>query len=342
MGMDRRKMLKLTGGAAAALFTSSVTDSKELQASPRDEDVGVMIDITRCDGCPDVGTPRCVSGCKIEKTDSYPKPKEEDIQNYWPRSKHEDWRSRKNLTNTLTPFNWTFVQKVKVEHEGKVHHLNIQRRCMHCNSPSCLAVCPFGSIEKKKNGAVKIHENTCMGGAKCRTVCPWNIPQRQAGVGVYLDLVPKLAGGGVMYKCDLCSSRLDKNQVPACVESCQSRLGDKAPLIFGPKKEVLALAQRRAREIGGYLYGDQENSGTGTFYVSPVPFEKIDKVLRAGNKGKPKKKRERFLFPIVDGLMQNPGRIAEAILFAPIAAIGGAILFGSKANNKKLTKEDSQ
>ncbi|UTW69420.1 4Fe-4S dicluster domain-containing protein [Anaerobacillus sp. HL2] len=84
---------------------------------------------------------------------------------------------------------------------------------MHCIDAPCQKLCPFGVIRKKPNkGAVKIDTNFCMGGAKCRTVCPWDIPQRQAGVGLYMKLAPDLAGGGVMYKCDMCSDLLAKEK----------------------------------------------------------------------------------------------------------------------------------
>ena len=33
-------------------------------------------------------------------------------------------------------------------------------------------------------------------------------------------------------------------------------------------------------ETAGYIYGEEENGGTSTFYVSPVPFESIDSALK--------------------------------------------------------------
>jgi Fe-S-cluster-containing dehydrogenase component len=37
-------------------------------------------------------------------------------------------------------------------------------------------------------GNTVIDHSICFGGAKCRDVCPWGIPQRQASVGIYLKL----------------------------------------------------------------------------------------------------------------------------------------------------------
>jgi hypothetical protein len=87
---------------------------------------------------------------------------------------------------------------------------------------------------------------------------------------------------------------------------------------------MLSLARLRAKEIGGYVYGDEENGGTGTFYVSPVPFEKIEAELR-------KRDKERFFFPENPNPLEKPNVLAEATLVAPVAAVAGAILAGARA-----------
>ena len=322
--ISRRSFLRKVGAAAAVGSAAGIARATPALAGASGEQIGVLVDLTKCDGCADVPVPRCVTACQTENEARYPDPKEEDIKDYWPQTQHEDWRSRRNIKTTLTPYNWTYVQKVKVDHEGKTHTLNIQRRCMHCDTPTCAAICPFGAIEKNSKGAVLIHEVGCMGGAKCRTVCPWHIPQRQAGVGIYLKLMPKFAGGGVMYKCDHCAPRLARGQQPACVDACQSRPGREAPLTFGPRGDMLALARIRAREIRGYVYGDDENGGTGTYYVSPVPYEKIQAELQ-------NREKERFFFPRDPIPLKTPNVWAEATLVAPVAAVAGAVLAGARA-----------
>lgn len=327
--MNRRSFLKRVGAAAAAGSAAGLAQAAPALAAPREKDMGILVDLTRCDGCSDLSVPRCVTACRTENEARFPEPRDEDVKDYWPQTMHEDWRPRRNLKTTLTPYNWTFVQKVSVEHEGKVHNLNIQRRCMHCDNPTCAALCPFGAIGKEPGGAVNISPDACMGGAKCRTVCPWNIPQRQAGVGVYLKLLPHFAGGGVMFKCDLCFNRMGEGRAPACVEACRSRPGREAPLTFGPRKDMLGLARVRAGEIDGFVYGDTENGGTGTFYVSPVPFDRINAALQARGGDDPKKK-ERFLFPHDPNPLRKPNLLAEATLVAPVAAVAGAVLAGAK------------
>jgi formate dehydrogenase iron-sulfur subunit len=50
---------------------------------------------------------------------------------------------------------------------------------------------------------------------------------------------------------------------------------------IGPRDEILAQAHARAKEINGYIYGEHENGGTNTIYVSPVPFEDLDRSIQA-------------------------------------------------------------
>jgi Fe-S-cluster-containing dehydrogenase component len=129
-----------------------------------------------------------------------------------------DWSGRRHVTDRLTPYNWLFIQEATVIINGQEETLTVPRRCMHCQNPPCADLCPWGAARKLKNGITRIDADICLGGSKCRDVCPWEIPQRQTGVGLYLDLLPSLAGNGVMYKCDRCYDRIDdEGKLPACI-----------------------------------------------------------------------------------------------------------------------------
>lgn len=331
--ISRRSFLKRSA-AAGVLSSMTLTGlDKATHAEELSNKKGTIIDLTKCDGCKGEDMPLCVAACRDKNLSRFPDPKKEDIQPYWPQKKFEDWSDKKDMTSRLTPYNWTFIDEVNVEHDGQIHQVHVPRRCMHCDEPTCMNLCPFGAIEKDQNGAVKIDEEFCMGGAKCRDACPWDIPQRQAGVGLYLKLVPELAGGGVMYKCDFCADLLAKGEQPACVPACP-----KDAIQIGDKEEMKQLAYQTADEIGGYVYGDKENGGTSTFYVSKVPFEKIDQAIKKDKQenGDKKPGRPTMEVNIENKLNTFNGMMLSAVI-APIAgaATAGAVAYRTLKGEKK-------
>lgn len=332
--ISRRTFLKrsVAAGAVSTIALSGinkVVEASELQGNEK----GTIIDLTKCDGCKGEPIPLCVTACKTKNEARFPDPDPKDIQPYWPQKKFEDWSDKKDMTNRLTPYNWTFVDHVEVDHNGQKQEVFVPRRCMHCDNPTCLSLCPFGAISKDKQGAVSIDEEFCMGGAKCRDACPWDIPQRQAGVGLYLKIAPELAGGGVMYKCDFCADLLQKGQVPACVTACP-----KNAITLGSKEEMKQQAYKMAKEINGYVYGDKENGGTSIFYVSKVPFEKIDEAIKKDKAAKKDMKPGRPLMPVeVENKLDSLNGMMLSAIIAPIAgaATAGVVAYRTLKGEKK-------
>lgn len=320
MEISRRGFLALSSSLGISLLLGSNAEAVEGKYA-------TLVDITKCDGCKDEPIPRCVKACREYNKDRFPEP-QKPIQPYWPRKTYEDWSDKRNKIDTLTPYNWIFVQKLSVDGQ----EINIPRRCMHCDNPPCVRECPFGALTKQPEGNSVINDKLCFGGAKCRDVCPWHIPQRQAGVGIYLQILPKYAGGGVMYKCDLCKDKIRKGEEPACVTACRDRLKENAVFSFGERKAIYDLAYRRAKEEGLYIYGDKQNGGTSTLYLSKIPFETIEKVL--------KEKKEKFQMPVkVENKIEskfNPiGKLVLASGFISMAAA-----FIGALSSRKIKKED--
>lgn len=320
--MDRRTFLKRTvaAGVVAGTMLSGLDKIKAAAAAEEDRQMGSLIDLTLCDGCRGEDIPRCVLACRQKNSKHYPNP-EYPLKPYWPQKKYEDWSDRPERIDRLTPYNWTYVEKVQVEHNGVRKEVSIPRRCMHCFDPPCQKLCPFGTIHKSEQGAVYIDRDFCMGGSKCRDVCPWEIPQRQAGVGLYLKLVPELAGGGVMYKCDMCADLLAKGEEPVCGAACP-----KGAITFGPMREIRRLAHQRKKEIGGYIYGEEENGGTATLYVADVPFEKIDEAISAAKRNDPDKRPygRPHMRPGVENMLDSAAGWMAAAVIAPIAGAAAA------------------
>lgn len=312
--MSRRTFFKRSSAAGILSFFAASGLSKPVFGITNTEEIGTVIDLTKCDGCAHLDTPLCVTACRQKNKENFPEPVK-PIEPYWPQKKFEDWSDKRGVTDRLTPYNWNFIEHIQVEHDGMLEDVHLMRRCMHCDNPTCQKICPFSAISKDKSGAVSINDEICFGGAKCRDVCPWGIPQRQAGVGLYLDVAPTFAGGGVMYKCDLCRDLLAQGGKPRCETACPTKA-----IISGPKEEMKSFAKKRAEEIGGYIYGDLQNGGTSTFYVSKVPFEKISKAIAAAKKAKNDTNTGRPLMPEnVENYLDTEKGMAIGALIAPFA-----------------------
>jgi Fe-S-cluster-containing dehydrogenase component len=308
-GISRRSFLKTSAGVFAA---SGLAWPEKVRAGETGR-LATLIDLSLCDGCPDMALPACVSACKTINRDTIP-PVADPIPVPWPRKTVEDWSRKREVSNRLTPYNYLYVQRAEVEQDGEPKALFVPRRCMHCDNPACATICPFSANRKHENGAVVIDQDLCFGGAKCKTVCPWEIPQRQSGVGIYLHVLPDYMGNGVMYKCDLCNDRLGLGKQPACIDACPRKA-----MLIGPRQEISALAEERARQMNGHIYGKSENGGTATLYVSPVSFERINKTMKKES-GRPDMK------PGVERQMAGTDAIGKAVLAAPALGIAAGVV----------------
>jgi hypothetical protein len=105
-------------------------------------------------------------------------------------------------------------------------------------------------------------------------------------------------------------------------------------MLIGPRGEILAEAETRARRINGHLYGKSENGGTSTFYVSPVSFDRINKAMKR-EPGRPDMK------PGVERQMAGTDSLGKAVLAAPAIGIvaGAAGAFKWLADRKSRLTE---
>ncbi len=324
--LSRRSFLR-SGVATACTLAAASVPSVVSAKQDEQEQLVTLLDIRKCIGCE-----ACVDACKETNAEKFPNPKKPFPKMIPKKVPIADWSDKQDVTDRLTPYNWLYIQYATVEKDGEELELMIPRRCMHCVNPPCVKLCPFGSARQLENGLSRIDPDICLGGAKCKTVCPWHIPERQTGVGIYLDILPSLAGNGVMYKCDRCYDRLAKGELPACIEVCPEDVQT-----IGPRDEIVKEAHKLAKEINGYIYGEKENGGTNTIYVSPVPFEEINKSIDIG-KGMP------HLKPVKD-TMANANNLVAAMVIAPVAgavAAAGKFYQYTKTEKKGDTLNDSE
>lgn len=305
--ISRRSFLKGSISALSAVAASGIV-FPEMAKGGSQKELATLIDIRKCIGCE-----ACVDACQEANKSKFPEPKKPFPKMYPNRVKMADWSEDMDVTDRLTPYNWIFIQSSTIKLNGKSRTYTFPRRCMHCKNPPCANLCPFGAARKLKNGISLIHSELCLGGSKCKNVCPWHIPERQTGVGIYLNILPSFVGNGVMFKCDRCYDRIEKGKLPACIEICPAQVQK-----IGPKDEIVQEAQNIAHEINGYIYGERENGGTNTIYVSPVPFEELNKHIEKGP-GKPHLDQ-------VPNLMAHTDNLAKAMLLAPFAGIAAAVI----------------
>ena len=129
--------------------------------------------------------------------------------------------------------------------------------CMHCEEPSCLAVCPTGATQKTAEGIVIVEKEKCIGCSYCKMACPYGARYL---VEEWESYFPKgcpeseyekfakaaweeKSGSGVSTKCDFCKERIPKGDLPACVKACPANartFGD----LDDPQSEAVQLIKK--------------------------------------------------------------------------------------------------
>ena len=143
-------------------------------------------------------------------------------------------------------------------------HFTAPYHCMHCVDPSCVSACTVGALQKNGEGIITYDSNRCIGCRYCMYACPFGVP--------HFEFDQQL---GLITKCDMCVARLKAGQAaPACAATCPA-----GAIQFGNREDMLALAHQRISSAPDHyvdhVFGEFENGGTSTFYISPVPFEQL-------------------------------------------------------------------
>ena len=262
----RRRFLQ---GAAALAVGALASAPAAARAAAGAATMTTVIDVDACNGCG-----ACVSACRARNLARVPLPVHPIPQPWPPSVRIQDWSDRRDVTDCLTPYNWLYIQSCTIRTGGATRRVFLPRRCMQCVNPPCVNLCPAGAARQRATGAVYVDENFCIGDGRCIRFCPWMIPRRQSGVGIYLDLAPRYLGNGQVFKCDYCVDLLAQGEPPACVAACPRKAQH-----FGPRAEMFALAERLAAERNGDIYGRTINGGTNTLYVSELTFRDIEVEL---------------------------------------------------------------
>lgn len=152
--------------------------------------------------------------------------------------------------------------------------------CFHCNSPSCVNVCPVGATFKRQDGLVLIDNERCIGCKFCMTACPyssrvfnWKEPEDKSMESMHGNpetSVPQKVG--TVGKCDFCPDMARMGILPECITACPNGV-----LYFGDKNEdVVTNGVETVRfseliyERAGYRYMEELGTRPSVYYLPPV------------------------------------------------------------------------
>jgi formate dehydrogenase beta subunit len=275
------------------------------EGTVREEKVAKLIDVTTCIGC---------KACEIACQE-------------WNDLPFAETTFQNNLqTMPDTSWNvWTLIKMNEVERDDGTFQWFLRKQgCMHCADPGCLAACPAeGAIVQYENGIVDFNHDLCIGCQYCTIGCPFNVPKFN----------PQ---SKKVFKCTLCSDRVEHGLEPACIKSCPTGC-----LQFGTKEDMLVVANRRAAQLRdhyGYqnagVYDPAGVGGTGVVYV----LHDVTHPEQYG--GLPKDPR----IPVMVGLWKGPLKwLGGLAMFGGLAGmIAHFFLFGPKEDPGETHHESAE
>ncbi len=132
-----------------------------------------------------------------------------------------------------------FRNRINVEREGAFPRLRVSfdpEQCHHCDNPSCVRVCPTGASLQREDGIVLVTEADCIGCKYCIVACPY-------GARFFNEETK------VVDKCTFCAHRVDRGELPACVETCPSKVRTFGDLTDPASPLHVLLSSRRYRVL---------------------------------------------------------------------------------------------
>nr|WP_321465513.1 4Fe-4S dicluster domain-containing protein [uncultured Desulfobulbus sp.] len=218
-------------------------------ADPNVNRYGLVIDLRKIQEDPSLGE-KIVNACiKTHNIPQFPDKKDE-IKWVW-----------------MTNYENAFPENPSLYRDEATENHQLPIMCNHCDNPPCVRACPTQATFRTKDGLVVMDYHRCIGCRFCMAACPygsrsfnWRDP-RPFIKELNVDFPSRMRG--VVEKCTFCSERVEKGQLPACVEAC----GESKAMVFGnlndPNSEI--------RKILKENHTIQRNPSLGTlpsvFYI---------------------------------------------------------------------------
>ncbi|GHG40631.1 4Fe-4S ferredoxin [Sinomonas cellulolyticus] len=144
--------------------------------------------------------------------------------------------------------------------------------CKHCTHAGCLDVCPTGALFRTEFGTVVVQDDVCNGCGTCVAGCPFGVIERRRDGTVAVAAEredrhaehPAVPNVGVAQKCTLCYDRLVVGETPSCAKACPTtsiKFGDHDDMVETARERVAQLHAQGMTEAR--LYGANELDGVG-------------------------------------------------------------------------------
>lgn len=262
---DFLKGLGITGSAALlgnfnavaeVLINNGVDESERPYNDWRIEDAEwtMVIDLSKCDGCTDVDTPRCTTAC---------------IEGHYTPDDHE-YIKVFEMTDGLTDNEHFFP-----------------RPCQQCINPPCVHVCPVSAAWQRDGDRLTLIDHSrCIGCRLCMAACPYEVrffhfeenpKANDIPDDEYEDQMPfsLVKDKGITAKCEFCGLQF-LGQLPHCVSAC-----DEGALYFGDIHENIVTNSKGESQIfdqlleerAGFRWKEEEGTHPRVFYLPATTEE---------------------------------------------------------------------
>ena len=142
--------------------------------------------------------------------------------------------------------NSQWLRKIDLKDKLTGRAVSLPMMCQHCAKPPCVDVCPTGASMQRADGIVLVDRHICIGCRYCIMACPY---QARSFVHEPLhDQKPEVPRGqGCVEGCTLCIHRVDKGQMPACVDACHDTGG--GAMLFGDLNDPASEIAKRIASV---------------------------------------------------------------------------------------------
>lgn len=148
---------------------------------------------------------------------------------------------------------------------GNVEERRFFLLCNQCVNPSCVRVCPVQATYKTEQGLVAIDYHRCIGCRFCMAACPYG--SRSFNFRDPRPFLPTLNTAyptrmrGVVEKCTFCAERLEKGQMPACVEASHGAI------LFGDLMDPDSTVRKALAENFSIRRKPSLGTDPGVYYI---------------------------------------------------------------------------